>query len=234
MRYINIIVLFLFFSFSTRSYQNEFFAQSNSFFKTYVKNGSVGYHKIMEEKDQLKVLVGLIKDANLNAMSPSEEKAFLINTYNILTIHSIIENYPVKSVMDIQGFFDKKLHNVGGKMMTLDTVEKGLLMKKFFDPNLHFVLVCGAESCPPLASFAFLPSKVDEQVKQRTTFSLNDPHFIKKGGETYKISKIFEWYGSDFKQNDGNIKSYINQYRKEKIPAGSPLTYYEYNWNLND
>ncbi len=167
-------------------------------------------------------------------MNPNEAKAFFINTYNILTIKTIIDHYPVESVMKIKGFFNEIEYNVGGKLLTLDAIEKGILMKKYFDPNLHFVLVCGAKSCPPLASFAFMPLTVEQEIKERTIFALNDSNFIQKKGGSYLISKIFEWYNTDFTKSSRNVVAYINQYRKEKLPSNTFVDYYEYNWDLNN
>lgn len=234
MKYLNLSILFLSLALTVNGFQSSFFLEANTFFKDNVKNGAVNYEAIHKNQKELNSLRNQIKSVNLETMDEKQEKAFFINTYNILTIYSIVENYPIKSVMDIPGFFTEIKHIVGGKKLSLDEIEKGILMKKHFDPNLHFVLVCGAESCPPLASFAFTPENVEQKIKERTIFTLNDPNFIQRKGGVYNVSKIFEWYSSDFTKISRDVASFINQYRKEKIPINSRLTYYEYSWNLND
>nr|HMS51343.1 hypothetical protein [Chitinophagales bacterium] len=67
---------------------------------------------------------------------------------------------------------------------------------------------------------------------QQTRRAINDNSFIQVNtkAKTVAISKIFEWYASDF---GTNALQYINQYRNNPIPADYKLSFYEYNWKLN-
>jgi len=65
--------------------------------------------------------------------------------------------------------------------------------------------------------------------------ALNDSAFIRvlDDSDKVQISKIFEWYASDF--GGGNsIIEYINNFRDEKIPTNYAVEYYEYDWALNE
>ncbi|MGB3586410.1 MAG: DUF547 domain-containing protein, partial [Tunicatimonas sp.] len=168
--------------------------------------------------------------------SDAEKKAFYINAYNIVTIYQIIQIYPVKSPMNINGFFDKNKHQVAGKSLTLNQLEKERLLKDHFDARAHFVLVCAAMSCPPLASFAYQADQLDQQLEERTRQALNSPEFIRvdKSKKKVHISKIFDWYKGDFTKNQASVLQYINQYRDEKIPESYKVGYYEYSWALNE
>lgn len=210
-----------------------FFRNADSFFKTYVEDGKVDYKRIYSERSLINKLYSSLAEIRTDNLNTSEEKAFYINAYNIITIYSVLDHYPVKSVMDIQGFFNELEHPVAGKKLTLDQLEKSILMKKFFDPRLHFVLVCGAMSCPPLAGFAYLPDNLDNQIKQMTEKALNNPEFLKKTDSGFQLSKIFKWYNSDFLNSAGSLPEYINKYRKEKLPENYEIRYYEYDWSLN-
>ena len=46
------------------------------------------------------------------------------------------------------------------------------------DPRLHFVLVCGAISCPKIASFAYTPENLEAMLEERTKLALNNDEFI--------------------------------------------------------
>ncbi len=52
--------------------------------------------------------------------------------------------------MNISGFFDVKKHNIGGVMLTLNSLENDFMRPSYLDARLHFVLVCGAIGCPPI------------------------------------------------------------------------------------
>ena len=42
------------------------------------------------------------------------------------------------------------------------------------------------------------------------------------------VSKIFDWYSSDF----GDLKDFLNKYADTKINADAAVDYTEYNWSL--
>ena len=157
-----------------------------------------------------------------------------INTYNLLVIHTVIQNYPLKSPLDVKGFFDKKTHQIAGRSITLNDIENNLLRNTFQDPRLHFVLVCGAKGCPPLVSEAYRPSRLEEQLSRQTKLAINGT-FIKVNSKKKKVqvSQIMEWYKTDFLLN-GNEIEFLNLYLKEPLPATYKLAYFPYDWNLNE
>jgi hypothetical protein len=210
----------------------QFLAETDALLKSYVKNGRIDYTGLKASGD-LTSLVTDIAETNLSDLQGNDRKAFLINAYNLLVINQALENYPLQSVLKINGFFDGNKQNVGGRKLTLNQLEKDLLLKDFPDARLHFVLVCGALGCPPITNFAYLPAKLKAQLNKQTKLALNDPTFIRISGEKAELSKIFEWYAKDFGGSKANVLSFINKYRTEAISAGAKVTYYEYDWSLN-
>ncbi len=210
-----------------------FFEKADKFFKTVVKNGLVDYKSVKANPSTLKSLIGQIESFPIGQASVAKKKAFYINAYNLLVINSIIEEYPTKSPMNIKGFFDGIKHKVASESLTLNQLEKERLLKVTKDARLHFVLVCAAVSCPKIANFAYTPEKVESQIAARTKIALNDAGFIKVSGNKVQISEIFKWYAGDFKSDAGSITAYLNKYRSSKLPSGSKIGYYTYDWSLN-
>jgi hypothetical protein len=99
---------------------------------------------------------------------------------------------------------------------------------------LHFALVCGAVSCPPLGSVPFTANNLDHELENITRRALNGPQLIALDMEkkTVTVSKIFEWYKADFAKAGGTI-DFINHYRVNKIPIDFSVTYADYSWQLN-
>jgi|GEM_PF-4633932 len=60
-------------------------------------------------------LVQQVAAQELASLSDNERKAFLINAYNILVIKGVIDHYPIGSVQDVAGFFDRKRYVVAGQ-----------------------------------------------------------------------------------------------------------------------
>ena len=214
---------------------DAFLDEADSFFEAQVVDGRVDYKGLVQNGAPLNSLVKQIASFDVSSLSDTERKAFFINAYNISVINGIIKNYPTESPLQVGGFFDSKKHNIAGKSMTLNTLEKENLLKVTGDEKLHFVLVCAAVSCPPIATFAYRPENLEAQILERTKLALNNPEFIQVNDskKTVEISEIFKWYPGDFKDKAPSIIEYLNQYRNEAIPTSYKTGYYTYNWALN-
>ena len=228
------IIAFGFLLFTTWTYgQSKFYDLADSFFaKNVDENGRVDYEGIKQEKTTLVQLTDLIASTDYGSLSDSEKKAFLINSYNILVIKQVVDLLPIKSPLDNPKFFNGIEHNVAGQTLTLDGLEKGTLLKDFFDDRAHWVLVCAAKSCPPLANYAYYPDKLDEQLTERTKYVLNLDWFIRVDKKV-SVSQIFSWYKADFTQDGKSLIAYINEYRTEPLSSNKAPKFYEYDWSLN-
>lgn len=213
----------------------EFFSQSDAFFKQYVKDGLVDYKSLKENPVQLKDLLELAKDLEVKEATPNQYQAFWINGYNLHVIDGIVANYPVKSPLDIVGFFDKTTREIGGKDITLNDIENKLLRGKFpKEARFHFVLVCAGLGCPPIINQAYLPESLETQLQTQTTAALNNPSFIRMKGKRVLLSQIFEWYKVDFTQDGTSEIDFLNEFRKEQLPSTTKIGYYPYDWTLNE
>jgi hypothetical protein len=85
--------------------------------------------------------------------------AYWIYSYNALVIHSILVNWPIESVTNIQapvevikglGFFYNQKFVLGGEQLNLYQLEQQKMVHTKADPRLHFVLNCASGSCPPM------------------------------------------------------------------------------------
>ncbi len=230
-----LIFSFVFTGLQAQTDFNAFFNKTDKFLKSRVQNNGVVY-KGLKSDAQLAGLIAEVAAADLSAADAATRKAFLINAYNLLVINGAAQAYPLSSVQNISGFFDGQKHNVAGKKVTLNQLEKAQLLRVYEDARLHFVLVCGAEGCPPITNFAYRPGSLDRQLDAQTRKAVNDSEFIRvdKGAKTAQISKIFEWYAGDFGGNKNATLAWINKYRADAIPTSYKISYYNYDWNLNE
>ncbi len=231
-----ILVLILVTTLSSLANSSKVFTEkADAFFKKYVKDGSVAYKSINTDKSEVTSLYKEIGQMNLSAFTDNEKKAFYINSYNLIVIYWVAEYYPLKSPLDKSGFFDKVKHKVAGEELSLNALEIKKLLLPYKDGRFHFVLACAAKSCPPLASFAIQPDKLEQQLNERTTLALNNSEWLRVENADKKValSKIFDWYKGDFTQK-GSAIDWINQYRIVRIPVDFKIEYYEYNWSLNE
>jgi hypothetical protein len=224
-----LLLILMLISISAFSQKDTFFSKTNSFLKKYVSDNKVDYFAIKTSPNELDDLVKIIANYDLTT-DENSNKAFLINAYNLLVIKGITTQFPVKSPLDIAGFFDKTIYTISGKKITLNDIENKMLRAKYNDARLHFVLVCGANGCPPIIAEAYLPETLDAKLDQQTSIALNNPNFIKVKGDKIQLSQLFEWYKADFKNKE---IEFINSFRETKINPKTKFSYYPYDWSLN-
>ncbi len=216
----------------------------SSLLKKYVSDKGVvnygGFKK--EQKEFKKYLEMLSANAPGKTWSESEKLAFWINAYNAFTIQLILDNSEnnLKSIKDIGDKikipfvntpWDVKFINIGGKKMDLNNIEHGIIRKQFKEPRIHFALVCAAKSCPPLRNEAYTAERLNEQLNNQAEKFINDATKNKISKSEASISKIFDWYGMDFKPTP--IIETLNKYSKTKLDSKAKISYTTYDWSLN-
>lgn len=229
-------ILFLSITFSINAQStSEFFSKTDAFLSAHVKNGRVDYATIKSDPADLNALVEMAKGISISRDSANEYQAFWINGYNISVIKGVVDNYPLKSPLDVSGFFDKIKYDIGGESISLNDIEHQLLRENFSkDPRFHFVLVCAGLGCPPIIDEAYTPTRLKSLLNRQTKKALNDPNFIRVNKNKAKISQIFEWYKGDFTQDGQSLVDFINKYKTEKLPEKTKVSYYPYDWTLNE
>jgi len=121
---------------------------------------------------------------------------------------------------------------VGENTYTLDWIEHEILRKKYNDPRIHVGINCASMSCPKLLNFAFSESNVETALTNLMVGFINDDDRNKISKNNVELSKIFDWFSSNFKKN-GTIIEYLNNYASEKINEKASIKYLTYDWSLN-
>lgn len=194
-------------------------------------NGKVNYSHLQPEKNKLILISDQLRQERYSQLSADEELCYWINLYNLETIRLIVENYPIKSIQNLdQGkTWDVKRIKLIGKTVSLNMIENEILRKKFKEPRIHFALNCGAISCPPLYNKVYLHTIIDSQLNDRTRAFINNPKYNKISKKKISISKIFDWYKEDF----GTPVNFLNQYSKIEISDPAKVIYLDYDWKIN-
>ncbi|MDC0230909.1 DUF547 domain-containing protein [Aureispira] len=202
----------------------------------YVNNsGGVDYNAFIKSKSRLNDYLTLLKDnAPESSWSQNKEMAYWINLYNAFTIHSILEKYPVSSIMDLEGgkVWDKKKIDVAGKSLTLNIIEKEKLLKRFKEPRIHFAVNCAAASCPPLLNKAWTEDNVQRYLSKQAKAFINSTKFNFLSSNSIEISQIFNWYAGDFGGSD-KVVNFIQRYADTKVDDNASVKFKEYIWKLN-
>ncbi|MAZ48015.1 MAG: hypothetical protein CME65_05595 [Halobacteriovoraceae bacterium] len=202
-------------------------------------NGQVLFNYKSLKNNDVKLKAYLAELENITSdefseFSEYEKLAFWINAYNAFTVQLIIKNYPVESIKDTGSLFSspwsKEFIKLLGKKMNLDDIEHGTIRENFKEARIHFAVNCASMGCPSLFQQAFVATKLDEQLEESTKYFLSNrkKNFIRKN--TYHLSKIFDWYGDDFKKYHGSVKKFVEKY----LGKAEDIEFLDYDWSLNE
>lgn len=206
---------------------------NNLLIKHVTNDGNVDYKGFKTDRNELTSYITHLSSFKPDDTWQKEEKlAYWINVYNALTIDLIIQNYPVKSIKDIKDPWGQRLWKLGNKWYNLNDIEHEIL-RKMNEPRIHFAIVCASFSCPKLQSKAFTPENLEIQLTKATNEFLTDNDRNNITENEVKLSKIFQWFDTDFKQN-GSLIDFLNEYSEVKISNNAKISYKDYNWNLNE
>lgn len=206
-------------------------------------------------------------------ISELEEKnqaiAFWINVYNFSMIDAVLSRAVangeliVDSVRKISRVFKSRFINIGGTRMSLDGVEKGVLLGKDYkkkgwkDAKIHFAVNCASVGCPPLRTKVYKAVEVvgegDEKVsksldvilEEATRASLATNRHLRVQDGKLKGTQLFQWYSGDFKDyvnKEGVASKTVNNFILNYVSDSEIIRFAEkskapskinYNWKLN-
>lgn len=199
--------------------------------------GNVNYKSFKTDHKELLGYIHMLNmaksDERFQTISKERKLAYWINAYNALTIDLILRNYPTKSIKDIKNPWSQRLWKLGQKWYTLNDIEHRII-RKMDEPRIHFALVCAAVSCPRLYNKAFTAENLENDLSLLTRGFLSDPAKNNISANSIKLSKIFKWYGGDFKNNGSTLIDFLNEYSDVTISPNAKKSYKDYNWALNE
>ncbi|MBL0331543.1 MAG: DUF547 domain-containing protein [Chlorobiota bacterium] len=203
-----------------------------------VSNGKIKYSVFKSDTNFTNYLTSLEK-AKPEDLSKNEQLAFWINAYNACVIKNVLDNFGIKKPTDVKGFFDVKKFKIANKNLTLNEIENDIVRAKFKEPLVHFGLVCGAVSCPPIVNKVYTGKTVMAMLSTNAkNYLASSQNKLDEAKKTIYLSKIFEWYSKDFSDKKGEIE-FLKKYGTKgmqdfiKVNTDVIIDYMEYNWSLN-
>lgn len=195
--------------------------------------GKVNYKGFQTDKAALNAYLKTLSDnVPQDDWTREREMAYWLNAYNAFTIKLIADHYPLSSIQKLDGgkTWDVQRIMLGGKKYSLNQIENDILRPRFKDARIHFAINCAAKSCPPLLNRAFEEEGLNTLLDERTKAFVNDPKFNQISASKASVSKIFEWYATDF----GDLRKYLNQFSKAQLKANAVIKFNDYDWSLNE
>ncbi len=202
----------------------------------HAKRGGFDYAGLKADAASMAELDAFLQ--SVGSMPESEPLSSWINAYNALVVKAIVSRYPLRSVRDVPGFFDRIRYRVAGRERTLDAIENQVVRPRFHDARVHMVLNCGARSCPPIFNHAFREASLAQTLDQRARAVVGSDNHVRFRSGRLELSALFTWFRADFVRDGGSVLGWIRRYdhtrRLAQVPDGAPQTERNYDWRLND
>jgi hypothetical protein len=208
--------------------------------ETRARNGGFDYRGATgQDKKRLAAYLANLGDARPDTMTADEKKAFYINAYNAMAIGIVLDRYPIKSIRDVDGAFQKLRRKIAGQDLSLDDIENRL--RELKDARIHFAIVCVSESCPPLAGKAYRAPTVSAALERQGRAFVNDPNRnrIERAKGSIVLSRIFDWNRKEFERDAGSVAKFVARYVDDRETASwlastsQPPQFQDYDWSLN-
>ena len=174
----------------------------------YVRDGLVYYRALTSERAPLDRYVASLAEMPIGSASRDEQLAFWLNAYNALVLRTVIDHYPIPrrsadyplgSIRQIPGAFERLPHRVAGRMVTLDQIEQTVL-STFHDPRVYLALGRGAIGSGRLRSEVFVAARLEAQLTDVANECITRAQCtdIDRDNDTVTISAAFSWRQQDF------------------------------------
>lgn len=209
------------------------------------EDGLVDYKGLAKDTEFIKYIDYLSNKDPDTLPSDKHRMAFWINAYNAFVLKGVLEEYPIKSVLDVgwlpHTFFIRKTFKTSHGNITLRRLENERLREAFHEPRIHFAINCASMSCPRLLAEAYRAERLEQQLEAQAASFINDKgkNFLDRKNAILYISSIFKWYEADFIKKGERIKGYISRYLDTddaEFVKDKEITikYLDYDWGLNE
>ncbi len=208
--------------------------------------GLVDYDQLLRHRNEVEgylVDSARVPRSQFDQWKKAERMAFLLNIYNATTLKLLADHYPLKSIKDISTFpsvWKLKVVRLFGDKYSLDDLEHGMIRKQFRSPQIHFALVCGARSCPPLRKEPYTAPRLEIQFGEQAKAFLRDTekNRVDLDAKIVHLSPLFKWYAEDFGQAEEDLLRFIAPHlsaedRLSLEGGGFRIEYTDYDWTLN-
>ncbi len=196
------------------------------------------------DREALKHYIKTLEAIDPRRYKRNEQMAYWINLYNALTVDVILDAYPVKSILKIGGSFfssgpwNEKYLNISGQKLSLNDIEHGILRPIWKDSRIHYAVNCASYSCPNLSARVFTGENIDDQLTEAAKSYINNPRGITVEGEDLLLSRIFDWYQTDFGTSEKELLTELAKYAEpalaKRLAEHNGDIDYGYDWDLNE
>ena len=214
---------------------NKLINQINAFYPSLLdENNNLSVKKCNEFSDKIEALNDRIAMISLQRSTEGAQKMLFVHAFNLQVLKKINLYYPLKSIEEIDDFYDGESFTVSKGQYTLRSL-KHYLIAKYKDPQVFFSMYFGGLTAPRLT---FPKEKKSERLillKAKQFVNKKENVRIKARSHLLLLPEFMKWYIKDFNiENPQDFIPYLNGLlESEKIPDNYEVKFYPYSWKLD-
>jgi len=177
----------------------------------YVRDGLVYYRALKLERPRFDQYVQSLAEAQVPSGDRNRQLAFWVNAYNAFVLRTVIDNYPIagraamyprNSIRQIPGSFEKRPFRAAGRSVTLDQIEKDIIVP-LGDARALMALSRGALGGGRLRSEAYTAERIDTQLEAiaREAVDRRELVFVDRANGLLSVNPMFSWREAAFVQS---------------------------------
>lgn len=210
----------------------------------------VDYRRALAGDAELAGIVTELAGITVSELNGDEQAAYWINLYNAVTLKTVLEQYPIASIQDIDlgggvfaiGPWSVPLVTVEQVELSLNDIEHRILRPIWRDARLHYAVNCAALGCPSLRPGAWRSESLPADLDAAATRFINHPRGVSvrgaDGGGQVVVSKIYDWFAEDFGGTEQSVLAHLRRYAQDEtaeiLNAADGIADTVYDWALND
>lgn len=137
----------------------------------------------------------------VSTLNKDEQLAFWLNTRNLLIVHAIADARNSRTIKNGRGTFDapgdmwtEKRITVEGQELSIDDIERYILLENFDNPNVIYGMYQGTKSGPALHSTGFRGATVQAELAALGEAFVNSRDGLRVRRDTASLNAIYDWY----------------------------------------
>jgi hypothetical protein len=172
----------------------------------YVRDGFVYYNALRSDRGRLDSYIRALDGPSAAQQakgSREEQLALWVNAYNAFVLQTVINNYPIRgrsgeypvgSIRQLSGAFEKLSRRVAGRTITLDAIEKEVLAP-LGEPRAFLALGRGSIGGGRLKSEAYDPTRLSQQLDDVAAEAIRRKEVVKIDAlnNQVSLSPLFSW-----------------------------------------
>ncbi|MBM75864.1 MAG: hypothetical protein CMK59_10730 [Proteobacteria bacterium] len=180
------------------------------------------------------------------------QKAFWINTYNLITLKLVVDNPNIQSLKELDNgnVWKTRTFKVANNILTLNDIENEIL-RPMGDPRIHAAITCASKSCPLLSNKMYSEQNLDQQLNTASKHWISTNALL-VSVDNIQLNPIFSWFSEDFtsysvycpkisKKKQGALGFVLHFSSPEQqeellllLNEKPDINFFEYDWTLNN